>query len=127
MSIFGPKAGRQIGRLAFDVLSLARGEQITKRPISQPHHRECPTCGFDRWDGSSEHRWGGGRFAQRLCFGPPPEQVEQRAPGQPTHPLVDELRGFASNIGEPMAPESEGPPASASESFEILGDARKQS
>lgn len=124
MSIFGPKAGRAIGRLAFDALSLARGEQIVKRPVSQPHHRECPACGFDRWDGHSEHRWGGGRFAQRLCYGPTSETPKPTA-GPPSHPLVDELRGFASEVGGEIAAEPETPvSANPLDSFEILGDAR---
>lgn len=129
MSIFSPKAARQIGRLAFDALTLARGEQITKRPVSQPHHSECPACGFDRWDGYSEHQWGGGRFAQRLCYGPKPtaEQEATRAAGKPSHPLVDELRGYASGVGEDLVEESPiEPEVSPNHQFEILGDARRQ-
>lgn len=126
MSIFTPKAGRQVGKLAFDVLTLARGEQITKRPISQPHHSECPTCHFDRWDGYSEHRWGGGRFAQRLCFGPTPSKAVPQ-PGQQSHPLVDELRGFASDVGEEITPEPElAVSTNPADTFVILGDARER-
>lgn len=116
--------GRALGALAFDSLAISRGETITKKPLSQPHHRDCPTCGFDRWDGFSDHRWGGGRFAQRTCYGPTPEQI---APTAPTNPLVDELRGYATGEGEALEPEPvEAPVADQTHGFTLLGDARQR-
>lgn len=125
--MLNPKhAGRALGALAFDALSLARGERITKRPVAQPHHRKCDACGFDRWDGVSDHRWGGGRFAQRVCYGPPPSGVQK--PPTTTNALVDELHAFATGEGEVRAPESETEtPPRQDHRFEVLGDARRRS
>lgn len=124
--MFGQRAGRALGALAFDSLAISRGETITKRPLSQPHHRECPACGFDRWDGYSDHRWGGGRFAQRTCYGPEQTAAQQQAkPNAPMNPLIDELRGFATGVGEELEPEPvEAPVEDVNHRFEILGDAR---
>lgn len=127
MSIFTPRAIRQVGRLAFDALAIGRGEQLVKRQASQPHHQECPLCGFDRWDGASEHRWGGRLGAHRLCFGPGKDgQKKAPEPATPSHPLVDELRGYIADV-DGDAP-SEAPPAETRpEGFlEVLGDARER-
>lgn len=122
--MFGPKAKRALGALAFDALTISRGEQIRKRPLAQPHHRECSHCGFDRWDGISEHRWGGGRFAQRLCFGPPKTPTEA-AIAAPADPLVDELRALALDPGQEIQPEPlEAPAIDTRHGFTVLGDAR---
>lgn len=125
MSVFTPKAIRQVGRLAFDALAIGRGEQLVKRrPTTQPHHHDCPACGFDRWDGRSEHRWGGKLGAQRTCFGPE-KVVKPQAPTKgPSHPLVDELRMMASTVGGELEPERIEPERPEGY-FEDLGDARE--
>lgn len=122
--MFGQKATRGLSALAFDSLTISRGEQIRRPAQSQPHHQVCPVCGFDRWDGVSDHRWGAKRFAQRTCFGPAPKAgTPAAAPKGPTNPLIEELRAFAgqSDLLDAVEPE-EAPVPDVRHGFQILDE-----
>lgn len=122
--MLGQKAAKALGSLAADVLTIGRGEQLRKPPRTQPHHQTCAECGFERWDGYKEHRWGGKAFAQRLCFGPT-KAPSAPAPHLPVNPLVEELRAYATNPDTLTDPEPLEPPApDPLHGFAILGDAR---
>ena len=126
--MFNPdRRAKGIGALAYDSLTIGRGEQIRPRPLSQPHHQTCPECGFDRWDGERDHRWGGAQYAQRVCFGPVHEGKKDQPPPGAVNPLVAELQQYALGQGEepPIEPDV-APVPDQMHGFEILEvDVRK--
>ena len=118
--IFSPSARRMAGRLAADHLGVRRGEPPTRhRAPVRPHHQLCSVCGFDRWDGQSQHPRRGVRFA-RTCTGVPSKDQQANLPAAQV--LADELRELAGFT--PTPGQDEAPPADPGPLFRVIGDAR---
>lgn len=117
--MFLPNRQRVPGVLVGDLLAISRGETLTKRRPRdpQPHHVTCVACGYERWDGQSQHPQGGKRFA-RACYGPTKDQRD-RAEGTAVAapPMVAELLELAGVTGDvhdvpvaaPVRPAAPGP------------------
>lgn len=103
--MFLPNRQRVPGVLVGDLLAISRGETLTKRPRRDPlpHHVTCVACGYERWDGQSQHPSGGKRFA-KACYGPTKDQRD-RAEGTSVAapPMVAELLELAGVTAEPAA------------------------
>lgn len=113
---------RGAGLLVQDLLALARGEAlVTPRSTTPlPHHQTCFACGYDRWDGMSEHPRRGTRWAKTCHGAKPPEAAPQASDA-----MVAELLAFATPSPEAPVPLVR-PPEPETPKLVILGPAPRR-
>lgn len=96
-----PDYARGAGLLMADLLAHARGERLVRprQTAPLPHHQTCVECGYDRWDGRSEHPRRGTRFA-RTCYG---QKAAEAAP-QASEAMIHELLALSTPSLDAPAP-----------------------